>query len=472
MSSVKRFVLPCIAALAVLCSGKPLRAADEQEVECRGRLEELGLAVGLYVRLNDGKLPSRLSDLYDAGLVSGLDQFCCPASGKRITQSSQIDVESDYVLAPRKASQVPMRLLWEKHAFHSGHALELYSDRSIKTFAAPSPPAPAKAAQPPPAGLPPASVPSVPVGPPEPVRRAPPAESAKERAAELIALSRKHWDAKQWKESERVALQALKLDPGPSGHHNMLGSTLYEQKRYREAEAAFRAAVRRNPKSARYRDNLANTLAKLGRYVEAEAAEGVAVRLAPNNVKYRKNHAYALHHLKKWREAETAYAALLRLAPKQASYHSGYGATLLEQDKYAPAAGAYRKAIELSPKTAIYHLYLAEALYLQNKLQPAVQCAKQARSLGNTTDKLYRTLANRCNEVGNQLHNQREPRRAHSYYLDATALQPNTGVFRANLASTFFQLGKLDTAREQARIAIRLGYKDHWVYARLGLSKK
>jgi len=65
--------------------------AQETDVEqqiCRGNLQFLGAALGLYVQENERQLPKKLSQLYSAGYVLDVGVFTCPGSGNQIANET------------------------------------------------------------------------------------------------------------------------------------------------------------------------------------------------------------------------------------------------------------------------------------------------------------------------------------------------------------------------------------------------
>jgi tetratricopeptide (TPR) repeat protein len=111
------------------------------EPECQENLRALGDALKLYLMNNEGKLPSRLSELYKQGFVPDLATFSCPASGKRITEEAQIDQLTDYEVVDQAGGDPKRRpIIKEKYGYHDGMALVFNTDFSIDKVKAPAPP--------------------------------------------------------------------------------------------------------------------------------------------------------------------------------------------------------------------------------------------------------------------------------------------------------------------------------------------
>lgn len=131
---------------------------------------------------------------------------------------------------------------------------------------------------------------------------------------------------------------------------------------------------------------------------------------------------------KAWTDAEAAYRQAVNLAPNEASYHDGLALSLQNQKKFKDAETAAREAARLDPNNADYRFDIGAAIYGQGNYSGAIEHYKEVLRL----DDKY-TFA----------------------YLD--------------LAASYYNLNKLDEARIYAQKAIDLGYKDYWVYERLGL---
>ncbi len=129
-------------------------------------------------------------------------------------------------------------------------------------------------------------------------------------------------------------------------------------------------------------------------------------------------------------------------------------------------------AIEVNPDGSIEEESIQEAidklLGVINKggnlAQPPATDAQKTTNIPPSQNQ-----AQQYNATGDQLFNQGRYGEAISYYLAAANLLPTEGKFRANLAGTYYQLGRQQEATLQARDALRLGYRDHWVFTRLGL---
>ena len=129
--------------------GETAEGPADHEQQCRMNLKTLGEAARVYLMLNRGKFPKKISELYTEGLVAELSVFVCPASGKTILSADTIDKLTDYEVAD-KLAEPPIRLFRGKYGYHSGKALAFYSNRTYKLISAPKapePPEPAAASE-------------------------------------------------------------------------------------------------------------------------------------------------------------------------------------------------------------------------------------------------------------------------------------------------------------------------------------
>ena len=127
--------------------GETAEGPADHEQQCRMNLKTLGEAARVYLMLNRGKFPKKISELYTEGLVAELSVFVCPASGKTILSADTIDKLTDYEVAD-KLAEPPIRLFRGKYGYHSGKALAFYSNRTYKLISAPKAPEPPEPAEP------------------------------------------------------------------------------------------------------------------------------------------------------------------------------------------------------------------------------------------------------------------------------------------------------------------------------------
>ncbi len=74
----------------------PLIKEESSKTACLANLHMIGMACQMYAADHDGAFPERLSQLYEAGLVSGLNVFVCPSTGAKIGSPQEIDSKTSY----------------------------------------------------------------------------------------------------------------------------------------------------------------------------------------------------------------------------------------------------------------------------------------------------------------------------------------------------------------------------------------
>jgi len=74
----------------------PLIKEESSKTACLANLKMIGMACQMYAADHDGAFPERLSQLYEAGLVSGLNVFVCPSTGAKIGSPQEIDSKTSY----------------------------------------------------------------------------------------------------------------------------------------------------------------------------------------------------------------------------------------------------------------------------------------------------------------------------------------------------------------------------------------
>jgi hypothetical protein len=110
-----------------------ISAADPVQ-ECSQRLKRLGSACIFFARVNEGRMPSSLSELCYTGYVTELKDYTCPGTRTEILLRQEIDAKSDYILSPTTGGSEPKPVVQDRSpANHSGTGINIYfSDGSIR----------------------------------------------------------------------------------------------------------------------------------------------------------------------------------------------------------------------------------------------------------------------------------------------------------------------------------------------------
>src|SRR5271154_1275073 len=176
-----------------------------------------------------------------------------------------------------------------------------------------------------------------------------------------------------------------------------------------------------------YREQ-ANTLARSKSWEEAVAAYRKVLELDPNDALTHYDLALALKYKGDTKQAVEEFEAAIRLKPGWGEAHFGLGAALYELHDQAGALKELRKAVEYGPSNAPAHLFLAHVYSELNDFPGA----------------------------------ERELNRA-------VALKP-TAEMHFELGQVEGQLGKLDAAAAQFRVALGLDPKMARAHVLLGIT--
>ncbi len=581
---LRRMILVVLIALPGCGARTPKPAVEspvdkEKEAVCRDNLTLLGGATAAYRRLYDGALPTRISDLYHAGLVSDLSTFVCPASGKHITRAEQIDEQTDYAVATTLPAVRPAPIAWELGGNHHGQAMAFNSDRQFTMIAASAPNTQSTVVERP------AEERKAPnLSDPSMLERGLPESTpplSKEELARLVDQGKAFWSKGQWDEALAIYYSIIQRDPTNHSVHNNIGAALAGKDDWAGAEDAFRKAHELDPQNFLYAGHLALAMRRQGRLTEAEEMIDKAIRLKPDHPDLHYHRAAIMMELKRWDDAEAEYRQAIKLNAQNGVYWADLAAVLLSQERTEEARQAisrakelgvkehevfarvpdsstpptvgggeprpdgppqvtgnpadpapdqsiaadpgkaqarelhqkalklfrdrnfdaaeplWRKAKELDPTNAAYPFYLGQILGTRGKWEEAAAMWEQAvrikpenashlghlgmaqRHLGKQEEaeaNLIKALQLDPNDTGilNQLgllyNDQKKWSQAEQQFSRAAELSPKNGVYHANLAGVLYEQGKVDEARAAARRSWDLGFRNHTVFAKLGMT--
>jgi tetratricopeptide (TPR) repeat protein len=173
----------------------------------------------------------------------------------------------------------------------------------------------------------------------------------------LLVLSHVHQEAGRLPAAERVARQAIRLDPNAFDGYYRLGTIREAQSRWKEAAAWYRKAVlretaarKRGVRKAGY--NLANVLVRLGREREAEAEFRRVIEVHPGYAEAQNNLAELLARTGRLPEAVDLQRRAVALAPRRAAFHHHLGHLLERSGDIEGAYASLRRALALDPSAA------------------------------------------------------------------------------------------------------------------------
>lgn len=275
--------------------------------------------------------------------------------------------------------------------------------------------------------------------------------------------------------------EAVRLLPNSAEAHNTLGEALNSAKETKQAQKEFERAVQLDPKLAEAQCNLGMVLGEFedlagaaqhldqaikltgqtedaamphyyrakvysqeGQSDKAAAELRTAVRLKPDLAAAWSDLGQALKAQQDDTGAFAAFERAARLDPHDASAQARLGAEYLHRKQPHEAVVHLQKALELDPtdQTALFNLQLAlredgqeqQALAMKARLAEIIR--KKDQNLQNNL------TANRLNNEGVKLQEAGDLRGALLKYRAAHELNPESGLFRFNLAVTLLRLGR------------------------------
>jgi Flp pilus assembly protein TadD len=208
-------------------------------------------------------------------------------------------------------------------------------------------------------------------------------------AAELRSMleaARDQLKARKFADAERIAGEALKIDPhNPTAlhilgmchhrtgrrehalelvqksiamggdlpeYHNNLGNILASLGRHQDAVASFRTALQKRPQYPEALNNLGRCLLELAQPAEAERCLGQAVELRPQMVEALNHRAAALQQLGRAEEALACRRKHVQCAPNNSMAHAQLAMSLVEMRRMEESEAEFAAAVRLSPEDA------------------------------------------------------------------------------------------------------------------------
>ncbi|RYG58756.1 tetratricopeptide repeat protein, partial [bacterium] len=193
--------------------------------------------------------------------------------------------------------------------------------------------------------------------------------------------------------ANRIAAQAVALDPDLPQARYLLGVSDASRNDYRHAIRELRTAVQLAPDFLAARSALARVYNAAGRKNDAAA---LFTDLDPQ-----------------YRETAAVQGAL--------------GELFYEQGRYVESAESYRKAIALKPDSALYNAELARTLLYSNRLEEAIKAGRAAILLAPTVGQ-YHAILGQAYEFATL------PTQAEREYRVALTLDPQNALALAQLA--------------------------------------
>ena len=313
--------------------------------------------------------------------------------------------------------------------------------------------------------------------------------------------------------AEKMIDEAVGLKPDHPGLHYQRALIMMELKRWNDSEAEYRQAIRLDANNGNYWADLAVVLLNEGRTEDARQAvsraKGLGVKehevfgrvpdptapptvgvgdprpngppqvsgdptgpapgppagADPGKARARELHQQALQLFKDKQldEAEPLWRRARELDPTNTAYLHYLGQVLGIKGKWEEAASMWEQALRIQPRNASFLGHLGMAQRHLGKRKEAETNLSQATQLNPADSGIL-------NQLGLLYHEQKKWSQAEQQFSRAAKLSPDTSVYHANLAGALYEQGKMDEARAAARRSWDLGFRNHTVFAKLGMT--
>jgi len=181
--------------------------------------------------------------------------------------------------------------------------------------------------------------------------------------AEAMAVARRHHEAGNLLEAERVYRLILQTAPQRADALHMLGMVTSQLGRPSEAVALMEQALALRPEVPYFHTNLGLVYQGVGNFAGAVAQHDEAIRLDPRFAGAHYNRGTILREQGKLDEALASYEEALRLQPGWPQPLNNLAAVLMDMGLFDEALAAFRRAVELQPASAYAHSNLYYALH-------------------------------------------------------------------------------------------------------------
>ena len=282
-------------------------------------------------------------------------------------------------------------------------------------------------------------------------------------ALAVLACATLTWQRVQdWKNSETLFTQALRVTQGNYIAHNNLGLHYLSLKRYDLAIPCFEAALALRPAFAATHSNLGLALAARQQVPQAIEHLQEALRLKPGFFEAQVNLANLYFPQQRWSEALVLLEEAVRTAPHYPEGQYSIANVLAEQGRLEEALGHVRIALQFRPDY-VEALNCLGTIYLkQGKLEDAATQYRAALAINPNFAEA------RCN-LGLVAATQGRTAEAIAEYEAALRVNPDLLSARFGLAMVLERTGQLAEAGEHWAAALQLS-PDLWAaHEQLGL---
>jgi len=254
--------------------------------------------------------------------------------------------------------------------------------------------------------------------------------------------------------------RALLLQPDLADAHENKGMTLLRLKRFQEAIDSLHKALRSRPSDFRILDHLGSALSQAGRQEEAVEILQRALAIRSDYAPTHHNLGNALLRLNRIDEAVASFRTALALRPDYPEVMTTLGGLLCQRGQTAEAIDMTRRALVARPDSAPLHFNLGRALHLQNRFEESAQELRQALALDGR-------FAMAFNELGNVMLGLESREGAIEAFGKSLQIEDSLEV-RYNLATAYFESGRLQEAIAEYQAAETRGFRIPPVYNNLG----
>lgn len=210
---------------------------------------------------------------------------------------------------------------------------------------------------------------------------------AEQLAKELVPVgdvleeARRHFDAGEYQQAERICHQVLKARPAHPGALNQLAAITHRAGAPMVAVALARRAIALDPDNPEFHLTLGAAQARAGRVVDAEATLRHALELGPAAPPILANLAESLIAQGRLAAAHELIEGAIEHNPDDSLLHQVQGVVLLSLARASDAQASFRRAVELAPKFANAHAGVLFAEHYTGTVDPQA-LADEARTWG------------------------------------------------------------------------------------------
>ncbi len=205
----------------------------------------------------------------------------------------------------------------------------------------------------------------------------------------------KAYDASDWTQAQRLALEALQSDPRHPGALYLVGALELDAGHPETALTRLKLASSIAPTHPGIHRSLGQAHAAFEQWAEAADAYRRALELGQRGADIFAEMGLALHGLEDFDGALACFHESLALDPANADVYNNLAVTLNRKHDYEAAASAYESALKLDPKNIGALSNLAMLYEQMNRLEDAESATTKGLELAPDND-TFNLVAARC----------------------------------------------------------------------------